>query len=141
MSNTNITNKRKLPNADDRQGSKPQVIRGEVEDIFTSLKEKHGSIYNAAQLQLWANMLQIGTHRDYHEPPKVPVIGVTTKTGTKSPCLAEALSSVAEGFMCALKSPGPAPSGSSSPTQTPSHIPLQEMGVSRKVCCTLYPVH
>ena len=38
MSNTNITNKQKLPNADDRQGSKPQAIRDEVEDI---LKELH----------------------------------------------------------------------------------------------------
>ena len=137
MSNTNITNKQKLPNADDRQGSKPQAICDEVEDIFTSLKEKHGSIYNVAQLQLWANMLQIGTHRDYDEPPKVPVFGVTAKTGTKSSCLAEALSSVAEGFMRALKSPGPAPSGSSSLTQTPSHVPLQEMGVSPGKCAAL----
>ena len=36
--------------------------------------EKHGSTYNVAQLQLWANMLQIGTHRDYDEPPKVPIM-------------------------------------------------------------------
>ena len=43
MSNTN---KRKLPNADDRQGSKQQAIRDEVEDMFTSLKEKNGSMYN-----------------------------------------------------------------------------------------------
>jgi len=33
--------------------------------IFISLKEKHGSTYNAAQLRLWANMLQIDTHQDY----------------------------------------------------------------------------
>ena len=138
VSNTNISNKRKLPNVDDKQGSKWQGIRDEVEDIFTSLKEKHGSTYNAAQLRLWANMLQIGTHRDYDEPPKVPMFGVTAKTGTKSPCLAEALSSVAEGFMQALKSPAPSPSGSSSPTQTPSHVPLQEMGVSPGKCAALH---
>ena len=131
------TNKRKLPNADDRQGSKRQAIRDEVEDIFTSLKEKHGSTYNAAQLRLWANMLQIGTHRDYDEPPKVPMFGVNAKTGTKSPCLADALSNVAEGFMRALKSPGPAPSCSSSPTRMPSHEPLQEMGVSPGKCAAL----
>ena len=139
VSNTNISNKRKLPNADDKQGSKWQAIRDEVEDIFTSLKEKRGSTYNAAQLQLRANMLQIGTHRDYDEPPKVPMFGVTAKTGTKSPCLAEALSkcNVAEGFMHALKSPAPSPSGSGSPIQTPSHVPLQEMGVSPGKCAAL----
>ena len=133
VSNTNISNNRKLP----KQGSKRQAICNEVEDIFTSLKEKHGSTYNAAQLQLWANMLQIGTHRDYDEPPKVPMFGVTAKTGTKSPRFAEALSSVAEGFMRALKSPAPSPSGSSSLTQTPSHVPLQEMGVSPGKCAAL----
>ena len=132
------TNKQKLPNADDRQGSKRQAICDEVEGIFTSLKEKHGSTNNAAQLRLWANMLRIGTHRDYDEPPKVPMFGITAKTANKSPCLAEALSSVAEGFMRALKSPGPAPSGSSSPTQTPSHVPLQKMGVSPGKCAALH---
>ena len=86
-------------------------------------------------------MLQIGTHRDYDKPPKVPMFGVNAKTGTKSPCLAEALSNIAEGFMRALKSPGPAPSCSSSPTRMPSHAPLQEMGVSPGKCaalCTQY---
>ena len=34
MSNTNISNTRKLPNVDDRQGSKWQAIHDEVEDIF-----------------------------------------------------------------------------------------------------------
>ena len=106
MSNNNISNKRKLPNADDQQGSKGKAIRDEVEDIFT---RSMVLTCNEAQLRLWANMLQIGTHRDYDEPPKVLI---TAKTGTKSPCLAEALSSVAEGFVRALKSPAPSPSGS-----------------------------
>ena len=47
---TNTGNKRKLPNADDKQGSERQAIHDEVEDPFASLKEKHGSTYNAAQL-------------------------------------------------------------------------------------------
>jgi len=33
-SNTNIGNKRKLPNADDKQGSKRQAIHDEVEDML-----------------------------------------------------------------------------------------------------------
>ena len=126
VSNNNISNKRKLPNADDKQGSKGKAIRDEIEDIFT---RSMVLTCNEAQLRLWANMLQIGTHRDYDEPPKVLMFGVTAKTGTKSPCLAEALSSVAEGFMRALKSPAPSPSGSSSPTQTPSHVPLHRKWV------------
>ena len=86
-------------------------------------------------------------HND--KPPKVPMFGViakmfgvTAKTGTKSLCLAEALSSVAEGFMCALKSPGPAPLGISSPTPNAiSYTTPGIGGVSGKVCSTLYPVY
>ena len=106
-------------------------------DWFTSLKEKHGSKYSAAQLWLWANMLQTGTHRDYDEPPKVPMFGVNAKTGTKSPCLADTLSNVGEGFMHAQKSPRPAPSCSSLPTRIPSQGPLQDMGVSPGKCAPL----
>lgn len=69
--------KQKLPDA---QGSKCQVIRDEFENIFTSLKEKHSSTHNAAQLRLWIN-IPIGTHWDYDEPHKVPKFGIA-KTGT-----------------------------------------------------------
>ena len=86
--------------------------------LLLLIKEKHDSTYNVAQLRLWANMLQIDTDRDYDEPSKVPLMfGVNAKTGTKSPCLAEALSNVAERFMRALKSAVPAPSCSSSPPE------------------------
>ncbi len=134
------TKKRQHPDGDEissKPVSKRQAIREEVDDIFSTLTEKHASTYTPAQLRLWANMLQIGTHRDYDTPPKVPMFGTSAKTGTKGPNLTEALSSVAEGFMRALKSPGPTPSGSSSPTQASSRAPLQDMGVSPGKCAAL----
>ncbi len=136
----NAAKKRKhdsTENSSSGSTSKRQAIRDEVEEIFATLQKKHGSTHTAAQLRLWANMLQIGTHRDYDEPPKVPMFGTTSKTGSKGSALTEALSSVAEGFMRALKSPGQHPSGCNSPTQTSSRSPLQEMGVSPGKCATL----
>lgn len=84
-------------------------------------------------------MVQVGTHRDYDQPPKVPMFGIASKTGSKGTTLNKALSSVAEGFMRALKSPGQQQSGSNSPTQmsSTSRSPLQEMGVSPGKCVTL----
>ena len=39
------------------------------------MKEKHGDNYTPAQLRLWANMLQIGTHKDNNLRPDLPTIG------------------------------------------------------------------
>lgn len=85
-------------------------------------------------------MVQVGTHMDYDRPPKVPMYGIASKTGLKGMTLNEALCSVAEGFMRALKSPGHQQSGSNSPTQTSStsRSPLQEMGVSPGKSATLH---
>ena len=55
--------------------SKRQAIREEVDEIFANLQEKHGSRYSAAQLRLWADMVQVGTHRDSDNPPNVPMFG------------------------------------------------------------------
>ncbi len=58
------------------------------------------------------------------------MFGTTSITGSKGSALSEALSSIAECFMRALKPPGQQPSGSNSPTQTSSRSPLLEIGVS-----------
>ncbi len=80
--------------------SKRYAIREEVDDLFAELQ---GSNLTAAQLRLWANMLQVRTHRDTDNPPKVPMFGLN-KT-----------SSVAEGFIRALKSPAQPVPGSNTP--------------------------
>ena len=59
----------------DTCNSKRSAIQEEVEEIHLKLKEKHADMYTPAQLRLWANMLQIGTHKDYNLPPDVPMFG------------------------------------------------------------------
>ena len=80
--------------------SKQQAIQDEVDDIVAQLQEKHGSQYLPVQYRLWANMLQIGTHRDYSVPPNVPMFGAgKSSKATAGTSISEALSSVAEGIM------------------------------------------
>ena len=127
--------------------SKRQAIRDEVDEIFADLQDKHGSTYTAAQLRLWANMIQVGTHKDYDEPPKVPMFGFNSKSlGPKNSgtSFTEALAGVAEGFMRTLKSPVQPTSSSNSPTRTSSSCPsLNEMGacVAWEVCNTAITIH
>ena len=131
--------KRKTDNASFKPPSKRQAIRDEVEEIYADLREKHGSNYTAAQLRLWANMIQVGTHKDHDEPPKVPMFGFSSKSPKNArTSVADALAGVAEGFMRALKSPVQSTPSSYSPTHTTSsRPPLDEMGVSPGKCAAL----
>ena len=65
----------KMRSRQDTCNSKQSAIQEEVEEIHLKLKEKHADMYTPAQLRLWANMLQIGTHKDYNLPPDVPMFG------------------------------------------------------------------
>ena len=69
------------------------------------------------------------------KPPKNPMFGYNGKSQGKTPSLTEALSSVAEGLACALRSP--TPTGSRSPL-TSSRAQLNEMGMSPSKCALLW---
>ena len=49
--------------------SKQEDKRATVETYEQQLKEKHGGNYTRFQLKLWAEMLAVGTHSDFDEPP------------------------------------------------------------------------
>ena len=113
----------KLDNTDSVEPPKKSLgkIRATVNDQqykrrlkrFTlKLKEKHADKYTPAQLRLWANMLQIGTHKDYNMPPDVPMFGDGKKRYEKHSEVVDALSGIAEGIVRALKPH----SGTQSPT-------------------------
>ena len=135
-----IGSKRRAPINREERPSKRQAIREEVDELFTQLQEKHGSEYTAAQLRLWANMLQVGTHRDTDKPPNVPMFGRETPSRRAGSSVNDALSSIAEGVMRALK---PQASQETTPT-TPTtqknqkrRLPLDELGVSPGKCAQL----
>ena len=59
-------------------------ILSEVEDIVVKLKEKHGSLYTAEQLNCWAHMYQTEKHGSLDFPPNLPYFrGRKHQTGSK----------------------------------------------------------
>ena len=55
-----------------------------ISTIFRELREKHGDTYETPQFRLWARMIQCGTHDDYDDPPRVPMItGILPKRPRK----------------------------------------------------------
>ena len=124
LDNTDSVEPPKKRSGQDTSNSKRSAIQEEVEEIHLKLKEKHADKYTPAQLRLGANMLQIGTHKDYNMPPDVPMFGGGKKRYEKHSQVVDALSGIAEGIVRALKphsrtqSPTYASVGSQSTTTT-----------------------
>ena len=81
--------------------SKRQDKEHEVDTIFHELREKHdGDTYETPQLRLWARMIQCGTHDDYDDPPRVPMItGILPKRKESiTDALTAAATAVAKAF-------------------------------------------
>ena len=136
-----IGSKRKATTNKEERPSKRQAIREEVDELFAQLQEKHGSEYTAAQLRLWANMLQVGTHRDTDKPPNVPMFGRHTQSRRTGSSVNDALSSIAEGVMRALKPQASLESAPTTPTTQEKNqgrqLPLDKLGVSPGKCAQL----
>ena len=77
---TSTGQKHKTSDAARPPASKRQAIQEEVDEIYAKLSDKHGQQYTAAQYRLWANILQVGTHRDYASPPQVPMFGFNSRS-------------------------------------------------------------
>ena len=90
------------------QGSKRAAIQEEVDEIYEQLRDKHTNRFTPIQLKLWANMLHVGTHKDYDLPPDVPMFGGGKKKTEKRSEVIDALSGIAEGITRAIRSPVPA---------------------------------
>ena len=86
--------------------SKRAAIRQEVQEIAEKLEEKHSGRYTNEQVRIWANMIHIGTHRDYDRPPQVPMFGSNREKKSKdSDKVVEILSGIAEGVAKAFRPP------------------------------------
>ena len=60
-----------------RQSSVPsrrQSKEDELEEVYSKLRIEHGTDYSVPQLKLWARMIICGTHDNYTDPPRVPMI-------------------------------------------------------------------
>ena len=112
------------------------------------MKEKHTGNYSTpAQLCLWANMLQIGTHKDYNLPPDDPMFGGGKKRHEKHSEVVDALSGIAEGIARALKphsgnqSPSRASVGSQSTTTCTGVSPGKQVQLRDQLITQIKQLH
>ena len=122
----------------------------EVESVATKLQTMHGDKYNPQQLKLWARMIVNKQHKNFEEPPDIPIItGGIKKPRKNSDSMSEVICNAAVAITQALtpskSSPHPLPSQkgsligvspSSKATLTSNYISqlkslqeLREMGV------------
>ncbi len=102
-----------------KRSSKRQEKEDDVEGIYSELKSKHGDDYTVPQLKLWARMIQCGTHDNYDDPPRVPMITGIPPKHPKKDTLAEAITGAAEA-VAKVFAPSPQVSSVSTPVPTGS---------------------
>ena len=116
----------------DKDISSRQQKEDEVEDIYQELKSMHDSNYSSPQLKLWARMLHCGTHEDYEDPPRVPMITGIAPNKSKKDTFTEALTgaaqAVAKAFSPQAVSPNPV---------SVSYEPAQSLKISPGKCTDL----
>lgn len=96
-------------------GSRRQEKEDEVESIYQELVTQHdGDAYSKPQLKLWARMIHCGTHDDYSEPPRVPLITGTAPKRQKTD-LSDVFTDAAKAVAKAFSPPGTPKSNMSVP--------------------------
>ena len=98
--------------------SQRQIREDEIELIYDELLSKHqeSGNFTSPQLKLWAKMIHNGTHHDYEDPPRVPVItGIPPSSKqSKKDSWTEAITGAAEAVAKAFSPPPPTPVSDSS---------------------------
>ena len=74
-----------------------------IEDFIRKLHDKHKDKFSKIQHRLWAEMLDVGTHKSMDEAPAVPMFsgakaGKSNQSTTLSYALTEMASSIASAF-------------------------------------------
>ncbi len=104
--------KRKKP----RKASAVDDKRERVEGIKAELREKQGSSYTPIQYTLWAEMIDVGTHKSTEEPPSAPMFmgRAAEAKKTSDNDMGVVFTEVAKSVISALKSPTPVSPASTS---------------------------
>ena len=87
---------------DPSTGSSKRQKKGEVDDIFQDLKQKHGTNYDTPRLRLWARMVANKLHDDLDTPPTIPAF-TSTPRRPRSQSLSTVISGAATAFAQALE--------------------------------------
>ena len=100
----------------------------DVDSIYQALLDKHNDAYDKPQLKLWARMLHCGSHTDYDNPPRVPLITGTAPKRRKSD-FSETFRNIAAEAVAKAISPPP-PATTTTGDNTSSETETNSIGIS-----------
>ena len=75
-----------------------QEKEDEVDEVYKTLKEKHGSKYEVPKLRLWSRMICANLHDDTENPPNIPAFSSITPKKPRKDSLADAIEGAAVAF-------------------------------------------
>ncbi len=113
--------KRKNP---EQGGSTRKDKEDAVESIYQELLAEHMDVYSKPQLRLWARMISCGTHDDYTDPPRVPLITGTAPKRQKTDTLSDAVTDAAKAVVRAFSPPLAPPTTPPAPPTTGASAPI-----------------
>ena len=83
-----------------------QEKEDEVDEVYKTLKEKHGSKYEVPKLRLWSRMICANLHDDTENPPNIPAFSTVTPKKPRKDSLADAIEGAAVAFASAVSKKG-----------------------------------
>ena len=101
-----------------------------IEDIMQSIQAKHGDKFTKIQYRLWAEMVDVGTHKSLEEAPSVPMFGRKGGRQTQASALTHAITNMATSFVSAAMSAGnttPTKSSSAGPSSSSSPVRVAQL--------------
>ena len=101
-----------------------QEKEDEVDEVYKTLKEKHGSKYDVPRLRLWARMICANLHEDTENPPNIPAFSNVSKKPKK-----DSLTNAIEGAAVAFANVVSKGQATDLPTST-SNNPLVSSAIS-----------
>ena len=93
-----------------------------VQELIRLTQDKHGDKFTKIQYRLWAEMIDIGTHKSLDEAPSVPMFSKGGRQ-TQSSALTNAFTNMASSIASVLSTPTKSSStGSSSSSSSPVRV-------------------
>ena len=91
-----------------------------IEEFIVQLKDKHKDSFNRIKYRLWAEMLDVGTHKSLDEAPNAPMFtGVKHGKSSQTTALTNAFTEIASSIVLAFSQSNKR----SSPTGISKHLP------------------
>ena len=102
-----------------------------VQDLMQSIQDKHGDNFTKIQYRLWAEMVDVGTHKSLDEAPSVPMFSSKGGRQTQASALTHAFTNMASSIASALSTTPTKPSSAGSSSSPVKVVQLRSQYIQQ----------